>query len=47
LVNLDRVVALPRSLLTRRITVLTGTRTGDVERAIHLALGMRLGCRVS
>lgn len=46
-VNLDRVVTVPRSLLARRIATLTTDRMVNVERALHLALGMRLPCRIT
>ncbi len=46
-VNLDRVVTVPRSVLAARLTTLPAERMGEVERAIHLALGMRLPCRAS
>jgi len=46
-VNLDRLITVPRSVLARRITSLSGGRMSEVERAIHLAVGMRLPCRVT
>jgi mRNA interferase MazF len=46
-VNLDRLVTVPRSVLTRRITTLTTGRMDEVQRAIHLALGMHLPCRIN
>ncbi|MGI9032568.1 MAG: type II toxin-antitoxin system PemK/MazF family toxin [Acidimicrobiales bacterium] len=46
-VNLDRLVTVARTVLVRRITALNTTRMGEVERALHLALGMRLPCRAS
>ncbi|HSS10341.1 MAG TPA: type II toxin-antitoxin system PemK/MazF family toxin [Acidimicrobiales bacterium] len=45
--NLDRLVTIPGSLLARRITTLTAGRMAEVERAIHLAMGIRLPCRVT
>jgi mRNA interferase MazF len=45
--NLDRLVTVPRSVMARRITTLTAGRMGEVERAIHLSLGMRLPCRAT
>lgn len=44
-VNLDRVVTVPRTVLARRLTALPAHRMDEVERALHLALGMRLPCR--
>ena len=44
-VNLDRVVTVPRTVLTRRLTALPAHRMDEVERALHLAFGMRLPCR--
>lgn len=46
-VNLDRLVTVSRSVLMRRIATLTADRMAEVERALHLALGMRLPCRAS
>jgi mRNA-degrading endonuclease toxin of MazEF toxin-antitoxin module len=46
-INLDRLVTIPRAMLARRITALPVGRMREVERAIHLALGMRLPCRVT
>lgn len=46
-VNLDRIVTIRRSLLTDRVCSLSGERMQDVERAIHVALGIVLPCRLS
>jgi mRNA interferase MazF len=45
--NLDRIVTIGRSILDRHITSLGRERMAEVERAIHLALGMPLPCQVS
>ena len=44
-VNLDSLATIRRSMLSSRITTLGPARMQDVERAIHLALGMPLPCR--
>jgi mRNA interferase MazF len=43
-VNLDSLATVPRSVLTRRITTLGPERMREVDRALHLALGIRLPC---
>jgi mRNA-degrading endonuclease toxin of MazEF toxin-antitoxin module len=45
-VNLDVIATIPRSVLDRRVAQLSEAKMGEVERAIHLALGMRLPCEV-
>jgi len=44
-VNLDSLATIRRSMLSSRITTLGPARMQDVERAIHLALGVPLPCR--
>jgi mRNA interferase MazF len=44
-VNLDRIVTLRRSLLSEQLCSLSAERMREVERAIHLALGITLPCR--
>jgi mRNA interferase MazF len=46
-VNLDRIVTLRRSLLSEQLCSLSAERMREVERAIHLALGITLPCRFS
>ena len=46
-VNLDSLATIPRSILRSRVTTLGSTRTAQVNRALHLALGMQLPCAVS
>lgn len=43
-VNLDVIGTILRSTLDRRVTQLSDAKMREVERAIHLALGMRLPC---
>lgn len=43
-VNLDNVATVRKSLLRSRITKLGTSRMGEVELALHLALGMALPC---
>lgn len=45
-VNLDSVATIRRSLLSSRVTTLGRARMAEVERALHLALGVPLPCRV-
>ena len=45
-VNLDVIATILRSTLDRRVTQLSDAKMQEVERAIHLALGMRLPCEV-
>lgn len=44
--NLDAIVTIPRSLLVERLCTLPAARMTDIERAIHIALGMRLPCQI-
>ncbi|MGH9128695.1 MAG: type II toxin-antitoxin system PemK/MazF family toxin [Acidimicrobiales bacterium] len=44
-VNLNDLATVSRSVLDARICALTHNRMGEVERAIHLALGMALPCK--
>jgi mRNA interferase MazF len=46
-VNLDSVATVRRSILSSRITTLPPARMVEVERAIHLALGIPLPCRTT
>jgi mRNA interferase MazF len=46
-VDLDRIVTIRRSVLSEQICSLNAERISEVERAIHLALGIRLPCRVA
>jgi mRNA interferase MazF len=43
-VNLDSLATVSRSVLIKRITMLSPSRVAEVERALHLALGMPLPC---
>lgn len=45
-VNLDVIATIPRSDLERRVVTLGEARMMEVDRAVHLALGMRLPCEV-
>jgi mRNA interferase MazF len=45
-VNLDVIATIPRSVLDRRVVQLSEAKMGEVERAIHVALGMSLPCEV-
>ena len=40
-INVDVINTVPKALLTRRITILSGEKMAQVEAAIHFALGMR------
>jgi mRNA interferase MazF len=44
-VNLDSLGTVSRSTLIKRITTLSPALVDEVERALHLALGMPLPCR--
>jgi mRNA interferase MazF len=44
--NLDAIATIPRRLLVERLSTLAPERVRDIERAIHLALGMRLPCAI-
>src|ERR1700722_18245606 len=44
--NLDVIVTIQRAHLTQRICRLSGARMRDIERPVHLALGMELPCRI-
>jgi mRNA-degrading endonuclease toxin of MazEF toxin-antitoxin module len=46
-VNLDSLATIRRSVLGSRITTLGSARMQDVERAMHLALGVPLPCRTT
>jgi mRNA interferase MazF len=43
-VNLDNLATVPRRVLLERIATLSPERMGEVERALHLALGIPLPC---
>jgi len=45
-VNLDVIATILRSALDRPVAQLSDARMADVERAMHIALGMRLPCEV-
>lgn len=45
-VNLDVIATIPRSTLDRLVVQLSDARMREVERAMHIALGMRLPCEV-
>jgi mRNA-degrading endonuclease toxin of MazEF toxin-antitoxin module len=44
-VNLDSLATVPRGDLIRHITTLRREKMDEVERALHIALGMPLPCR--
>jgi mRNA interferase MazF len=44
--NLDAIATIPRGLLIERLCALRPARMRDVDRAVHLALGMCLPCGV-
>ena len=44
--NLDSVATIQRRLLVEKLTALSGAKMREVERAVHLALGMALPCRL-
>jgi mRNA interferase MazF len=46
-VNLDSLATIRRSLLSSRITTLGSAPMQEVERAMHLALGVALPCRAT
>jgi mRNA interferase MazF len=46
-VNLGSLATIPRDLLRTRITMLRPSRMAEVNRAIHLALGLPLPCQVA
>jgi hypothetical protein len=46
-VNLDAITTVPAAVLLERICRLSFERMFQVDRAIHLALGIDLPCRVS
>lgn len=46
-VNLDVIATIRRSVLDRRVLQLSEAKMKQVERAIHLALGMALPCEVA
>ncbi|MGH8999640.1 MAG: type II toxin-antitoxin system PemK/MazF family toxin [Acidimicrobiia bacterium] len=43
-VNLDSLATVPRRLLTERITTLGRHRMAEVDRALHIALGLPIPC---
>jgi mRNA interferase MazF len=45
-VNLDVIATIRRSILDRRIVQLSVAKMNEVERAIHVALGILLPCEV-
>jgi mRNA-degrading endonuclease toxin of MazEF toxin-antitoxin module len=45
-VNLDSIITVRRSLLLSHMTTLSSDRMAEVERAVHLALGIRIPCTV-
>lgn len=45
-VNLDNIATIRRGVLAQRICSLAPVRVAEVERAIHLALGMGLPCSI-
>lgn len=45
-INLDVIATVLRSTLDHRVTLLSDARMAEVERAIHLALGIRLPCSI-
>jgi hypothetical protein len=46
-VNLDRIVTIDRARLEERLSTLSPARMAEVERAVHIALGMALPCQVA
>jgi mRNA-degrading endonuclease toxin of MazEF toxin-antitoxin module len=46
-VNLDVIATILRSALDRRVVQLSGAKMREVDRAIHLALGISLPCGIS
>lgn len=44
--NLDAIVTISRNLLVERICLLSTSRLDEIDRAIYLALGMRLPCEL-
>jgi mRNA-degrading endonuclease toxin of MazEF toxin-antitoxin module len=44
--NLDIVSTILRQTLTERITQLSDNKMAEVERAIHIALGIPLPCEI-
>ncbi len=46
-VNLDVIATILRSDLDQRVVQLSEVKMAKVDRAVHLALGMRLPCEVS
>ena len=45
--NLDSLATIRRSKLSSRVTTLGSARIHEVERALHLALGVPLPCRAT
>jgi mRNA-degrading endonuclease toxin of MazEF toxin-antitoxin module len=46
-VNLDGIVTIRRTLLQSRLATLSFDRMAEVERAVHLALGIPIPCQVT
>jgi mRNA interferase MazF len=46
-VNLDSISTVRRALLQSHFATLSGDRMREVERAVHLALGITIPCEVS
>ena len=44
--NLDAIATIERDLLVERLCILPQARMYEIERAIHVALGMRLPCAI-
>jgi len=44
--NLDAIATIERDLLVERLCMLTPARIYEIERAIHVALGIRLPCAI-
>lgn len=46
-VNLDSIATVRRSQLVARVTTLSVSRMAEIERAVHVALGIALPCHAS
>jgi mRNA-degrading endonuclease toxin of MazEF toxin-antitoxin module len=46
-VNLDTIATIQRKLLRSRIATLSASKMGEVERAVHRALGIPIPCPVT
>jgi mRNA interferase MazF len=44
--NLDALATIPRGYLVEKVCTLPGVRMREVERAVHLALGLPVPCAV-